>query len=141
MGLAVLVAAALLIGCGGASGGTSPSPTPIALQTTAGSGGAPTVFGVMPSAEAPSTDRIDLSRVTVTLKPPVMLVASRCRVSVDGVEQALSQAPSAVELAPGRLSVDFALKEPMPVGLHALKVLLAGENGVQYSYGWSCVIK
>ena len=120
---------------------SSASPSPSAAVAPSAPKGTPIVVGVVPDPKT-SGQNWTGDRVSANLVPNGATIdTSKCKVFVDGKEQALASPPSLIYLAPANPTLQFLLKNTFPNGSYDFKVLIVTNKGVTVQRAWKFTSK
>jgi len=147
--LAVLVTALTPVAL--AAGTTSPSPSSAAAATVPK--GTPIVVGVVPdpqnSGQAWTGDRVSVNLVSngASTGPNGQILnnagldLAKCKVFINGREQALSSPPSTIALAPASPTLQFLLAKTYPNGSYDFRVTIVTTRGKTVEHSWKFTSK
>jgi polar amino acid transport system permease protein len=120
---------------------SSASPSPSATAGPSAPKGTPIVVGVVPdpktSGQNWTGDRISANLVA----NGATVDTAKCKVFVNGKEQALASPPSLIYLAPANPTLQFLLKNTFPNGSYDFKIVIVTNKGVTVEHAWKFTSK
>ena len=132
---------------------SSAAPSPSATAGPSAPKGTPIVVGVVPDPKA-SGENWTGDRVSANLVPNgadvgangkllnnAGLDVAKCKVFVNGKEQALASPPSLIYLAPANPTLQFLLKNTFPNGRYDFKIVIVTDKGVTVEHAWKFTSK
>ena len=132
---------------------SSAAPSPSATAGPSAPKGTPIVVGVVPDPKA-SGENWTGDRISANLVPNgadvgangkllnnAGLDVAKCKVFVNGKEQALASPPSLIYLAPANPTLQFLLKNTFPNGRYDFKIVIVTDKGVTVEHSWTFTSK
>ena len=132
---------------------SSAAPSPSATAGPSAPKGTPIVVGVVPDPKA-SGENWTGDRISANLVPNgadvgangkllnnAGLDVAKCKVFVNGKEQALASPPSLIYLAPANPTLQFLLKNTFPNGRYDFKIVIVTDKGVTVEHAWKFTSK
>ena len=132
---------------------SSAAPSPSAMAGPSAPKGTPIVVGVVPDPKA-SGENWTGDRISANLVPNgadvgangkllnnAGLDVAKCKVFVNGKEQALASPPSLIYLAPANPTLQFLLKNTFPNGRYDFKIVIVTDKGVTVEHSWTFTSK